>query len=78
MDNITCNRCGREAPAMEQPPVPTALGTEVQAKVCRPCWQEWLRTQVMIINEYRLSLVDPDARRTLEQQMRSFLNLGAA
>ena len=72
---ITCSRCGRQTEAMDPPPLPTALGQEVQQKVCRACWQEWLRAQVMLINEYRLNLVDAQARRALEEQMRAFLKL---
>ena len=75
---ITCSRCGSEGEAMLQPPMPTALGNEVQRHVCAECWREWLRTQVMLINEYRLNLVDPQARATLEGQMRSYLNLAQA
>ena len=72
---ITCSRCGQTSEAMAQPPMPTALGSEVQKRVCPSCWREWLRAQVMVINEYRLNLVDPEARKALEGQMRVFLNL---
>jgi len=75
---ITCSRCGQQIEAMDPPPLPTALGREVGQRVCRACWQEWLRAQVMLINEYRLNLVDPQARRVLEEQMRAFLNLPAS
>ncbi len=74
---ITCSRCGSAADEMAQPPMPTALGTQIQRSVCPACWQEWLRTQVMLINEYRLNLVDPEARKALEGQMRAFLNVPA-
>jgi Fe-S cluster biosynthesis and repair protein YggX len=60
---------------MAQPPMSTALGAEVQKQVCPTCWREWLRAQVMLINEYRLNLIDPDARKALEGQLRTFLNL---
>ncbi len=72
---ITCSRCGRTAARMEQPPVPTDVGREVQANVCQSCWQDWLRAQVMLINEYRLNLVDPQVRVQLEAEMRRFLQL---
>lgn len=74
--SIVCSRCGVAAEGLAQPPLPTALGREVQAKVCPACWQEWLRTQVILINEYRLNLIDPQARAALEAQLRAFLNLG--
>ncbi len=72
---ITCSRCGRTAQRMEQPPLPTAAGREVQEHVCQACWQDWLRAQVMLINEYRLNLVDPQVRTQLEAEMRRFLQL---
>jgi Fe-S cluster biosynthesis and repair protein YggX len=75
---ITCCRCGVSAEPLPQPPLPTAVGSEVHARVCPSCWKEWLGVQVMLINEYRLNLIDPQARAALEGQMRTFLNLGAA
>jgi Fe-S cluster biosynthesis and repair protein YggX len=55
--------------------MPTGLGRRIQDSICPTCWQEWLRQQVILINEYRLNLVDPQARVALEGQMRQFLNL---
>jgi len=75
--SIQCSRCGSTAEPLPQPPIPTATGREVQARVCPACWKEWLGIQVMLINEYRLNLIDPQARAQLEAQMRGFLNLGA-
>lgn len=72
---IVCSRCGAHADPMAQPPTPNEIGREVQSKVCAACWQEWLRTQVMLINEYRLNLVDPQVRTALEKQLREFLHL---
>ncbi|MEW6338330.1 MAG: Fe(2+)-trafficking protein [Acidobacteriota bacterium] len=74
--SFTCSRCGNAAVPMEQPPIPSDVGREIQSKVCPACWQQWLQTQVILINEYRLSLGDPGARRALERQMREFLSLG--
>ena len=75
--SIQCSRCGSTAEPLPQPPIPTATGREVHARVCPACWKEWLGMQVMLINEYRLNLIDPQARAGLEAQMRTFLNLGA-
>ena len=73
--NVVCIRCGRESEALKQAPIPTALGGEIHQKICASCWREWLGFQVMLINEYRLNLMDPEARKVLETQMRSFLKL---
>jgi Fe-S cluster biosynthesis and repair protein YggX len=74
---IKCSRCGAHVQAMDKPPIPNETGREVQENVCAACWQEWLRTQVMLINEYRLNLIDPQVRVALEGQMREFLHLAA-
>lgn len=72
---IRCARCGRESEGLAQAPLPTELGRRIHDSICPPCWQEWLRQQVILINEYRLNLVDRQARTALEGQMRQFLNL---
>jgi Fe-S cluster biosynthesis and repair protein YggX len=74
--SLTCSRCGRSAEPLSAPPLPTPVGKEIQERVCPACWQEWLRAQVMLINEYRLNLVDPEVRQQLEGEMRTFLNIG--
>lgn len=72
---IRCSRCGAESEGLAKAPMPTELGRQVQASTCPACWQEWLRQQVILINEYRLNFLDPQARSTLEGQMRQFLGL---
>ena len=75
---VTCARCGSTTEGLTAQPVPTPLGAEVQARVCPGCWQEWLRAQVILINEYHLTLIDPQARAMLEDQMKQFLHLDHA
>ncbi len=75
---ITCARCGATCEGLAAPPLPTPVGREVQARTCPACWKAWLATQVMIINEYRLNLIDPEVRQRLEAEMRRFLGLGEA
>ncbi|MGQ9835330.1 MAG: Fe(2+)-trafficking protein [Thermoanaerobaculaceae bacterium] len=72
---ITCSRCEAKVEPMAQAPMPGELGETIKKAVCSSCWQEWLRYQVMIINEYRLSLQDPQTRTLLIQHLRDFLKL---
>jgi len=72
---ITCARCGTTTEGLVQPPMPTSLGHDVLARICPACWKEWMGVQVMLINEYRLNLVDPQVRTQLEAEARRFLNL---
>lgn len=75
---ITCARCGTTTEALPSPPLPTPVGEEIHQHTCPSCWKAWLSTQVMIINEYRLNLVDPQVRRQLEAEMRRYLGLTEA
>jgi len=74
MRSFQCINC-RALEPMEAPPIPGPLGQELHSKVCSECYQSWKSTEVMLINEYRLDMLDRDHRRKLHSQMREFLNL---
>jgi Fe-S cluster biosynthesis and repair protein YggX len=48
------------------------LGQRIFANVSKAAWQQWLRQQTMLINEYRLTPFEPKARQFLEEQMEQF------
>ena len=75
MPESNCSRCESRAAGLERAPLPGELGQEVQAAICAPCWNEWLGAQVRLINEYRLSPVNPEHFAFLVKEMRTFLNL---
>lgn len=75
---LVCGRCKEEKPRLSPPPIPGELGNEIVAAVCRDCWAEWEKMEVMVINELRLNFMDPEAQKTLLRQMREFLALPAA
>ncbi len=75
MPEITCVRCGMTGPAIEKVPFRDATGDEVKEKICQNCWQEWLKMQIMVINEFRLNPTDPQSMDILKQHMREFLGL---
>lgn len=77
-ETVTCSRCGRTAPGLARPPLPGALGREIEEKVCAECWAEWQGMEVMVINELRLNFMDPGAQKVLEEHMRQFFGLGGA
>ena len=54
-------------------PWPGALGKRVFENIGRAAWQEWLAHQTMVINENRLSPLDPKHRAQLEVEMEKFL-----
>ncbi len=75
MPQVTCTRCGRTAEGLPFPPYPDALGARIQRSVCPACWREYMARQTMVINEYKLDLMDPRAQEILTRDMIEFLNL---
>ena len=59
-------------------PWPGPLGKRVFEHVGKPAWQRWLAHQTMVINENRLSPLDPKHRAMLEAEMEKFLFGGGA
>ena len=78
MATITCTRCGRTAERMDGPPTGGQLGITIQDRICRPCWNEWVGEQALIINHYGLEMGEPDRRKQLLQVMKEFLGLEKA
>jgi len=69
---VQCIKLGREADALDFPPLPGALGKRIFDSVSKEAWQGWLRYQTMLINENRLSLADLRARQYLTQQLEAY------
>lgn len=69
---VHCVVLGREAEGLAKPPYPGELGQRIYENVSKQVWQLWLRHQTMLINEYRLTPVDPKARAFLQAEMEKF------
>lgn len=70
---LICSRYQKELPALERPPLPGPMGERIFNEVSAQAWQEWQALQTMLINEKHLSLMDPEARTYLQEQMTRFL-----
>ena len=70
---VLCKRLGQEAEGLEKPPFPGAEGQRIFDHISKAAWQEWLKVQTMLINEYRLSMMDPKAKAFLRTEMEKFL-----
>lgn len=69
---VECVLLKRQAPGLERPPYPGPLGQRIFENVSQEAWAQWVKHQTMLINEYRLTPVDPKARRFLETEMEKF------
>jgi Fe-S cluster biosynthesis and repair protein YggX len=75
---VNCIKLGREAEGLDYPPYPGELGKRIYEGVSKEAWRQWLEQQKMLVNENRLSLADPKARKYLAEQMdRHFFGEGA-
>lgn len=70
---IQCKKLNKEAPALTQAPYPGELGEKILNNISEEAWGLWLAHQTMLINEYRLSMLEPDARKFLAKEMENFL-----
>ena len=70
---VFCARLQREAEGLAFAPYPGELGKRIFGEVSREAWSAWLTHQTMLINENRLSPLDPKARKFLETEMEKFL-----
>ena len=69
---VQCVLLGREAEGLDRPPYPGELGQRIYEQVSKEAWRQWLAHQTMLINEYRLVVIEPDAREFLREQMEQF------
>lgn len=69
---VHCVKLGRDAPGLHRPPYPGALGQRIYEHVSQEAWSGWLRHQTMLINEYRLTPIDPQDRKYLEGEMEKY------
>ena len=75
---VNCVKLGKEAEGLKAPPYPGELGKRIYENVSQEAWRMWLAHQTMLINEYRLTPVDPKAREFLEKEMEKFFFSGGA
>lgn len=69
---VFCRKYQREMAGLDNPPYPGSKGQEIFDNVSKQAWQEWLEHQTRLINEKRLSLVDPASRKFLQEEMEKF------
>ena len=69
---VFCVKLQREAEGLDFPPYPGELGKKLYENVSKESWQAWLKHQTMLVNENRLVLSDPRARKYLAGQMEAY------
>ena len=70
---IHCAKLKKETEGLAHQPYPGVIGKKIYDEISAEAWQLWLNHQTMLINEYRLSLIDPKSREFLVKEMEKFL-----
>lgn len=69
---VNCVILKKEAEGLDYAPYPGELGQRIYDSVSKEAWQRWLAHQTMLINEYRLTPIEPEARQFLATEMEKF------
>lgn len=69
---VHCVKLGREAEGLDRPTYPGPLGQRIFENVSKEAWQGWIKFQTILVNENRLNLADPQARKFLATQMENY------
>jgi A/G-specific adenine glycosylase len=72
MRTVNCVRYGPGEEALDRAPWPGELGQRLLASVGKRAWGEWLAHQTLLINEHRLSPLDPKTRAFLAAELEKY------
>jgi len=70
---VNCIKLGKEAEGLDMLTYPGELGQKIFDNISKEAWQGWVNHQTMLLNEYRLSPINPKDRKFLEEEMEKFL-----
>ena len=69
---VNCVLLKREATGLERLTYPGDLGQRIFENVSQEAWGNWVKQQTILMNEYRLSPINPKDRKFLEEEMDKF------
>jgi len=73
-NTVFCQKFQKELPAMAKPPFPGPKGQKLFENISQQAWEEWQAHQTRLINEKHLNMMEPSARKYLQEQMDKFLS----
>ena len=73
MRKVYCQKLDKEAEGLNYIPYPGEIGKRIYDHISLEGWNTWVGHQTMLINEYRLTPVEPRSRKFLEEEMEKFL-----
>ncbi|KAB2877861.1 oxidative damage protection protein [bacterium] len=75
---VHCAKLGAELEGLDRAPIPGELGKKVFENISKQAWKMFEDHFKMVMNEYRLNLMDPRTDEIFKQQVTEFLFSGSA
>lgn len=69
---VHCVKLGRELEGLDKPPFAGELGQRIYDNVSKDAWKLWTQHMTMVVNEFRLSMANPESQKILMEQMEQF------
>ncbi len=70
---VHCALLHQDAEGLDYVPYPGELGRRIYESISKEGWARWVAHQTMLINENRLTPIEPKARAFLVAEMEKFL-----
>ncbi|MCK4866255.1 MAG: oxidative damage protection protein [Gammaproteobacteria bacterium] len=69
---VNCIVLKKEAEGLDKSPYPGELGQRILENASKEAWGMWMKQQTMLMNENKLSPIDPKHRQFLLDEMEKF------
>jgi len=69
---VNCVVLKKEAEGLDKAPYPGEIGQRILENASKEAWQMWMKQQTMLMNENKLSPMDPKHRQFLVEEMEKF------
>jgi len=69
---VNCVVLKKEAEGLDKAPYPGELGQRIFENASKEAWGMWMKQQTMLMNENKLSPIDPKHRQFLLDEMEKF------
>ena len=73
---VFCQYLNKEAPGLDFQLYPGELGKKIFNSISKEAFALWQAKQIMLINEKKLNMMNPEHRKLLEEQMEAFFFKG--
>lgn len=69
---VNCVILKKEAEGLDKAPYPGEIGQRILENASKEAWGMWMKQQTMLMNENKLSPMDPKHRQFLVDEMEKF------